>query len=205
MSGNQSDDVEDDREEEEEEEEEVVLNSIDLETLSRLPMQLMLLSSLRPTQAYVGMHAVREKAAKIRATKEGKLLTKHKKLTKWLSKDKRKIPCVMGPTSDSPSYWLVDHHHLSYALMLAGVKEAYVVVIEDLSGLTMDHFWHVMAERKRIWTHDSNGGDLSLSEAVEKLPQSISELRDDPHRSLSGLLRRAGGYAKSRVPFSEFM
>lgn len=205
MSVNQSNEDEMEGEEEEEEEEELVLNSIDLETLAKLPMQLMPLSSLRPTQQFVGMHQVREKAAKIKAAKGGRLLAKPTKLTKWLSKDKRKIPCVKGPPSDHPSYWLVDHHHLSYALTLAGVKEAYIVVIEDLSGLSMDQFWATMEERKRIWAKDSTGKALSLNEVVSMLPSSISELKDDPHRSLSGLLRRAGGYEKSRVPFSEFM
>jgi hypothetical protein len=36
------------------------------------------------------------------------------------------------------------------------------------------------------------------------IPKSVSELIDDPFRSLAGELRRAGGYAKVATPFSEF-
>jgi hypothetical protein len=33
----------------------------------------------------------------------------------------------------------------------------------------------------------------------------VSELKDDPFRSLAGELRRAGGFAKETMPFSEFL
>jgi hypothetical protein len=36
------------------------------------------------------------------------------------------------------------------------------------------------------------------------LPASIPKLIDDPFRSLAGALKRAGGYAKDKQPFSEF-
>jgi hypothetical protein len=36
------------------------------------------------------------------------------------------------------------------------------------------------------------------------MPKTISDLTDDPFRSLSGALKRAGGYAKNKAPFSEF-
>jgi hypothetical protein len=32
----------------------------------------------------------------------------------------------------------------------------------------------------------------------------VTQLRDDPFRSLAGELRRVGGYAKDTTPFSEF-
>ena len=36
------------------------------------------------------------------------------------------------------------------------------------------------------------------------IPSSISDLADDPYRSLAGELRRAGGFAKEITPFEEF-
>jgi hypothetical protein len=33
----------------------------------------------------------------------------------------------------------------------------------------------------------------------------VSDLKDDPFRSLAGELRRAGGFAKETTPFSEFL
>ena len=37
------------------------------------------------------------------------------------------------------------------------------------------------------------------------IPKSVTELVDDPFRSLAGELRRAGGYAKDTTPFSELI
>jgi hypothetical protein len=37
------------------------------------------------------------------------------------------------------------------------------------------------------------------------IPKSVSDLLDDPFRSLAGELRRAGGFAKDTTPFSEFL
>src|SRR6267143_2087071 len=37
------------------------------------------------------------------------------------------------------------------------------------------------------------------------LPRSVTELKDDPFRSLAGELRRVGGFAKDTTPFSEFL
>jgi hypothetical protein len=33
----------------------------------------------------------------------------------------------------------------------------------------------------------------------------VTEMSDDPYRSLAGELRNAGGYAKDATPFSEFL
>jgi hypothetical protein len=37
------------------------------------------------------------------------------------------------------------------------------------------------------------------------IPKAVSDLVDDPFRSLAGELRLAGGYAKDTTPFSEFL
>jgi hypothetical protein len=37
------------------------------------------------------------------------------------------------------------------------------------------------------------------------IPKRVSDLVDDPFRSLAGELRRAGGFAKDTTPFSEFL
>jgi hypothetical protein len=36
------------------------------------------------------------------------------------------------------------------------------------------------------------------------MPETIDDLEDDPFRSLAGALKRAGGFAKDKTPFSEF-
>ena len=37
------------------------------------------------------------------------------------------------------------------------------------------------------------------------IPKALTDLVDDPFRSLAGELRRAGGYAKDTTPFAEFL
>lgn len=39
----------------------------------------------------------------------------------------------------------------------------------------------------------------------DAIPKHIEQLTDDPWRSLSGAVRRAGGYAKESAPFEEFL
>ena len=39
----------------------------------------------------------------------------------------------------------------------------------------------------------------------DRLPKTLTELVDDPYRSLAGELRRIGGFAKDTAPFSEFL
>jgi hypothetical protein len=39
----------------------------------------------------------------------------------------------------------------------------------------------------------------------EDIPKRVTDLVDDPFRSLAGELRRAGGFAKDTTPFSEFL
>ena len=44
---------------------------------------------------------------------------------------------------------------------------------------------------------------LTRSNALE--PKRIAALVDDPYRSLAGLVRNAGGFAKDQAPFAEFL
>ena len=45
--------------------------------------------------------------------------------------------------------------------------------------------------------------ESTLRRHFRDLPKSVSDLKDDPFRSLAGELRRAGGFAKDTTPFSE--
>lgn len=45
------------------------------------------------------------------------------KLRKWLSDVLRRIPVIQGPSEGAvPCYYIIDHHHLSLALMAAGIE-----------------------------------------------------------------------------------
>ena len=41
--------------------------------------------------------------------------------------------------------------------------------------------------------------------AFSDIPTSVAKLKDDPYRSLAGLARDAGAFAKDLTPFSEFL
>jgi hypothetical protein len=147
------------------------------------------IADLRPTQITVGMREVlvkrklwREMADK----KGGKFLGKHM------------IPVILGPKQ---RHYVIDHHHLALALHEEGVKEVAVTVRANLSTLEPDSFWFVMDNRD--WTHPFDDGGRRRQ--YKDIPKTVTELVDDPFRSLAGELRRAGGYAKDTTPFSEFL
>jgi hypothetical protein len=144
---------------------------------------------LRPTQITIGM---REVEAKRNAWRK----TSGKKGQKFLGK--HLIPVILGPKD---RHYVIDHHHLARALHEEGVKDVAVTVVANLSKLEIDSFWFVMDNRN--WMHPFD--DEGSRRGYRDIPKSVNELVDDPFRSLSGELRRLGGFAKDTTPFSEFM
>jgi hypothetical protein len=144
---------------------------------------------LRPTQITVGL---REVMAKRRHWREaGK-----KKSEKFLGR--HMIPVILGPKK---RHYIIDHHHLARALHDEGQKDVVVTVVADLSTLDSDAFWTVMDNRLWMYPFDAEG----KRHHYEDIPKRVTELVDDPFRSLAGELRRAGGFAKDTTPFSEFL
>ena len=144
---------------------------------------------LRPTQMTVGMREVKEKRKRFReqkGKKQEELLGKHM------------IPVVVGPDK---RFYVVDHHHLARALHEEGVADILVTVIGDLRMVERDAFWGVMDNKRWVYPYDTKGERRPFKD----LPKSVSDLKDDPFRSLAGELRRAGGFAKDTTPFSEFL
>jgi hypothetical protein len=147
------------------------------------------ITDLRPTQITVGMREVLAKRKRWResgAKKERAFLGKHL------------IPVVLGPKR---RHYVVDHHHLARALHDEGVKDVAVTVIANLSKLDRDEFWVFMDNRNWMHPFDIEGRRRHYRD----IPKSVTELVDDPFRSLAGELRRAGGFAKDTTPFSEFL
>jgi hypothetical protein len=147
------------------------------------------LSRLRPTQFTVGYSEVSIKAQE------------------WagLAKKRRKseiehhvFPAVLGPLRE---YFIIDHHHLGIALIDEGVKEVLVAVLDDLSWLDTLVFWRTMEFRSWSHPYDRRGQRCDYRE----MPRHLTQLQDDPYRSLAGLVRRAGGFAKDEEPFVEFL
>lgn len=160
---------------------------------SRSPIEPILhpvdLKDLRPTQITVGLREVERKARQWRdrrQSEDGAWLGQHM------------IPAVEGPGGH---WYLIDHHHLALALIREGVEQALVSVVARLSHLPKRRFFTVMDCHNWLHPYDADGKRRPL----EDLPRALHKLADDPFRSLAGEVRRAGGYAKSPVPFTEFL
>jgi len=145
------------------------------------------ITALRPTQMTVGWREVEAKRAHWRSVKHPQaFLGRHL------------IPVVHG---FKERYYLIDHHHLARALVEEGVKEVAITVVAQLTELDERHFFTVLDHKGWLHPYDDQGRRRSYDE----LPKSVVELKDDPHRSLAGELRHAGGFAKDTTPFSEFL
>ena len=147
------------------------------------------IADLRPTQITVGM---REVEAKRKGWRE----KKGKKAAEFLGK--HMIPVILGPND---RHYVIDHHHLARALHEEGVKDILVTVVANLSMVDRDVFWTVLDNRNWMHPFDDKGRRRDYTD----IPKSISDLVDDPFRSLAGELRRMGGFAKDTTPFSEFL
>lgn len=144
------------------------------------------IDDLRPTQMTVGVREIEQRAVEI------------KKMAKDKAIQKNVIPVVKGPKDH---LYVIDHHHLCRALLLAGVDEVSVIIVLNLDRLEKDEFWVFMDNRGLVHPFDAGGKRQSYSD----IPKKLKDLEDDPFRSLAGELRRMGGYAKDTTPFSEFL
>jgi hypothetical protein len=144
---------------------------------------------LRPTQISVGYAEVEDKARQ--------WATLGKKQRKF-EIDHHVFPAVLGPADD---YFIVDHHHLGIALIDEGIREVQVTILDDLSWLKMPVFWRTMEFRSWAHPYDNRGKRRDYRDMPRRLPDMV----DDPYRSLAGLVRSAGGFAKEQAPFVEFL
>ena len=147
------------------------------------------ITDLRPTQMTVGLREVELKRAEWRAADgkaRGRLLRRHV------------LPAVLGP-HERPH--IVDHPHFARALLEEDAGDVAIYLVDDLSHLPKDEFWTVLDNSARCHAYDAKGRRCAL----DKIPTVLSELADDPFRSLAGALIRAGGCAKSGAPFAEFL
>src|SRR5258708_22181589 len=158
-------------------------------TIREPVLQPISITSLRPTQLTVGMREVMAKRKRWRekgSKKGGEYLGKHM------------IPVVVGPKERRD---IIEHHHLARALHEEGVNNVLISVVANLSKLEPDSFWFVMENRSWMHAYDDKGQRRDYTD----IPKSVSQLVDDPFRSLAGELRRARRYAQDTTLFSEFL
>ena len=147
------------------------------------------LKDIKPTQVSIGYIEVTKKRAewqKLSKKQRNALLHEH-----W-------FPSILGPKGD---YYIIDHHHLGMALHLEDQIEVNLTVLKDLSWLDKSTFWRVMEFHQWVHPFNERGQRVAFSE----IPSSVAKLKDDPYRSLAGLARDEGAFAKDLTPFSEFL
>ncbi len=146
------------------------------------------IADLFPTQMTVGMREVDIKRHRWRerdGDEAANYLNTHQ------------IPVILGPGNH---HYIIDRHHLLLALHEEGVSDVPVSVVVNMSGFGFDEFWTTLESCNWIHPFDDQG----QRHRYDDMPASVNDLIDDPFRSLAGAVKRAGGYAKDRSPFSEF-
>lgn len=151
-------------------------------------MNALKIDQLRPTQMTHGVREIREKIKQYEALRGHEL---------EMATAEKPIPVVYGPNGTP---FAIDHHHVATALWHAGVKSVPVVLVRDLSSLSLGDFWLTMENNRWTYPYDAEGRRRPFSE----LPRHIWELADDEFRSLAASVRDAGGYEKTSVPLEEF-
>jgi hypothetical protein len=144
---------------------------------------------LRPTQMSVGLAEV---AAKRREWAKLGDKQRHKQLRRQV------FPAVLGP---GKRCFILDHHHLGLALIEEGISRVWVALQDDLSWLAADVFWRTM--EFRAWAHPFD--ERGVRHDCGDIPARLTQLQDDPYRTLANRVHEAGGYAKSATPFAEFL
>ena len=101
------------------------------------------IASLRPTQMTIGLREAQARAEKLKQSSPGKgakLVRKHV------------IPVVKGPKD---RLYVIDHHHLSRAMLIAGHAQVTVTVVLNLARLEKDAFWVFMDNRGLVHPFDA--------------------------------------------------
>ena len=76
-----------------------------------------------------------------------------------------------------------------------------VSVIAKLAHLPKKRFFAFMESNNWLHAYDAEGKRRDWHD----LPRHVGKMVDDPYRSLAGVVRAAGGYAKTQAPYSEFL
>lgn len=150
------------------------------------------LKHLKPTQIAVGMKQVELKQKRLRELEKDK---NKDKLDDFILD--RPIRVVLGPDGDA---YVIDHHHLALALIREGHKTAPVLVEADYSHLPPAEFWQKMEDMHYVYPYDADG----IKRSVDDIPDTLTEMQDDPYRALAGFARNDGAFKKDWTPFAEF-
>jgi len=146
------------------------------------------INELRPTQMSLGFREVEVKRKNWKTKRRNAAAHEVDPLV---------VPVVIGP---GRALYLIDRHHLAYALIHEGEERVIAKHLADLSHLPPDAFWQAMSQMGWCRPYDEHGRLRDFRD----MPLRLKDLKDDPYRSLAGEVRRSRGYSKHKAPFSEF-
>ncbi len=151
----------------------------------RVPIEL-----LRPTQFCVGYWEIDRRAEKI-------VHKSPKKLSAYLEEHLAEI--VIGP-GGLP--YLVDGHHIAVTLLKTHLSDTVDAKVRaNWRDLDRAEFWEKMKQHGWLYLYDNQGhGPLD----PEKLPTKVTQMTDDPYRSLAWAVRKRAGFERSPASYSEF-
>lgn len=117
--------------------------------------------------------------------------------------EKHRLQVVKGP---SGAFHLVDGHHLSWALLELKRRRVTNAIapaeqLADLSKLSQEDFEKEIIARKWVWLFDEKDEPITIS----ALAREISQLRDDPYRTVIWLLEQEGCFEEMDIPFADFV
>ncbi len=148
------------------------------------------LATVHPTQFAVGLKEVEQKQAKYHQLPTAEAKAEALRADPGIA--------VIGPRGEP---YLIDHHHLFRALLQEHVARGFVKIADNFADLGVGEFWRLLDSKGLVFPYDENGkGPLP----PEKFPTTLAELKDDPYRTLAGLVTARGGFTKETVPFLEF-
>ncbi|WP_051356501.1 ParB-like protein [Azorhizobium doebereinerae] len=149
------------------------------------------IDDLHPTQLTLGMEEVARRAKKMMAMSEDEVEALLRR---------KAIPCVLGP---GQQLYLIDHHHLCRAALMAGYKSVYLDLdqLVDRSRLDRDAFWEEMEREGNCWPIDADGNRRPYA----RIPDHVRDLTDNPWRTLARAVRGPAFRDDDETPFKEFM
>ena len=147
---------------------------------------------LHPTQKAVGMRQIESGVSEIEKMSNAQL-------NRFISEEK--IPVIAGPDGN---FYMTDRHHFVLSLHTARGRRLPSLVAKvkkNWSMMSEQKFWQQMQRNNYIYLYDEHGSPLSDH---TEIPDHITELKNDPYRSLAWAVRELGGFKKTDIPFAEF-
>ncbi len=149
------------------------------------------IDDLHPTQLTLGLEEVARRAKKMMAMGEAEVEALFRR---------KPVPCVLGP---GRQLYLIDHHHLCRAALMAGYKRVYVDRDREVDWSRLDRqaFWEEMEREGNCWPIDADGNRRPFA----RIPDHVRDLTDNPWRTLARSVRGPAFRDDDETPFKEFM